>query len=72
MSADIHCTLEPRIIRWPELKKKLGGVSRMTVWRWRRNRSFPAHVQLGENSVGWLAHEVDDWLQEHIEARENV
>lgn len=30
---------------------------------------FPQRVKLGNNRVGWLEEEIDDWLQQRIDAR---
>jgi prophage regulatory protein len=52
-----------RILREPEVKK-LTGLSR--VQRWRRVRTtpptFPAPVQLGPNSIGWMESAIARWL----------
>lgn len=31
---------------------------------------FPKRVQLGVNRVGWVAEEVEEWLQRRIDARD--
>ena len=38
------------------------GVSPATLWRWTRRKGFPAPIQLGPNTVGWLTTEIDEWL----------
>lgn len=38
------------------------GLSRTTLWRRIRAGTFPAPIQLGENSVGWPEHIVTDWI----------
>jgi len=53
---------EDRILRKPEVLG-LVGVSDPTVWRWEKAGKFPRRLQLGANSVGWLAGEVNAWLQ---------
>lgn len=42
---------------------QLTRVSRTTIWRWTRNGLFPAKRQLGPNSIGWPANEVEAWLE---------
>ena len=37
------------------------GLSRTTIWRLEREGQFPTRIQLGKNSVGWLADEVIEW-----------
>jgi prophage regulatory protein len=50
-----------KIYRKPELCSLL-GVSPTTLWRWVQDKSFPAPIHLGPNSVGWLESDIDDWL----------
>lgn len=38
------------------------GVSKATLWRWRREGVFPHPIQLGPNTVGWRRGDVDEWL----------
>lgn len=40
------------------------GVSRTTLWRWRREGMFPQPRRVGPNVVGFLESEVDEWLQD--------
>ncbi len=35
------------------------GVSADTIWRWRRNDSFPAPVKLGPNCTRWRQVDLD-------------
>ena len=51
-----------QIIRFPALKEKLGGVSRSTIFRWERDKTFPRHIQLGPKAVGWDLNSVNSWL----------
>jgi prophage regulatory protein len=39
------------------------GLSYPTIWRRERAGTFPARRSLGPNSVGWLEHEVDKWIE---------
>jgi prophage regulatory protein len=36
-----------------------------------RNK-FPRHFNIGENSVGWVADEVDAWVEERVRNRRNA
>lgn len=38
------------------------GLSRTTIWRHVRAGTFPAPLQLGENSIGWPESVIEDWL----------
>ena len=54
-----------RILRLPEVKNKTGQ-SRSTIYERIRQGRFPPPIQLGGRCVGWLEHEVDDWIAERI------
>jgi len=52
-----------QIIRFPELKKKLGNVSRSTIDRWEKlHGKFPKRINLGKNSVGWNLKQIEEWI----------
>lgn len=53
--------MDTRILREPDVRR-LTGLSRVQRWRCIRAGTFPAPVQLGPNSVGWVAGEIDAWL----------
>lgn len=58
-----------RYVRLRELRARLGGVSRTTIWRWQRTGAFPKPVALGPNTVVWLESEIDAWVAERRAAR---
>jgi prophage regulatory protein len=39
------------------------GLSYPTIYRYELRGEFPARRRIGPNSVGWLAHEVDEWIK---------
>lgn len=51
-----------RMLRAPEVMA-LTGLSRTTLWRRVRAGTFPAPVELGQNSIGWPASEISAWLK---------
>ncbi len=51
-----------RYLRQREILQ-LVGVSRPTLWDWRRKGLFPQPRRLGPNTIGWLASEVQEWLE---------
>lgn len=53
-----------KIIRFPELSKTLGKISRSTIDRWEQNQYFPKRLKLGENSIGWKLELVEKWIEE--------
>lgn len=50
-----------RILRDPEVQERT-QLSRVQRWRWVRNGTFPAPVQLGPNSIGWYEEEIEAWI----------
>lgn len=55
-------TTDLQVLREQERHRRT-GVSRVQVWRLERQGKFPKRVRLGENSVGWLKHEIDAWIE---------
>ena len=51
-----------RIIRMRTLRAKI-GLSVSTIRRFEIAGDFPQRIVLGPGSVGWLEHEVDDWIR---------
>ena len=49
------------MLRPPEVMERT-GLSRTTLWRRVRAGTFPAAIELGENSIGWPASIIDAWL----------
>ena len=39
------------------------------IWRMEKVGDFPVRVKLGPNRVGWLASEIDDWIEAKALAR---
>lgn len=54
--------MDIRIIRKPELLSMI-ALSDATIWRMEKRGKFPGRIKLGGNSVGWIDHEVSDWLK---------
>ncbi len=52
-----------RILRDPEVQERT-RLSRVQRWRRVRKGTFPAPLQLGENSIGWFEDEIEAWLSE--------
>ena len=55
------------ILRLPAVKTNT-GLSRSTIYLRVAQGSFPKPVSLGGRAVGWLQSEVQEWLQQRIEA----
>ena len=41
---------------------ELCGISRQTVWRLQKSGDFPAALQLSKRRVGYVRHQVEEWL----------
>ena len=50
-----------RLLSLSDLQRKLGGLSRTSVWALRRSPGFPAPVKLG-NAPRYVESEIDAWL----------
>lgn len=57
-----------RIMRQDEVEQAT-GLSRTTIWRMERRGDFPPRRKLSGNAVGWLASEVEDWIESRPRAR---
>ena len=58
-----------RVLREKERQRRT-GISRMQAWRLEQVGRFPKRIQLGENSVGWISEEVDDWIAQRAAERD--
>jgi len=56
-----------QILRLPEVKHRT-GLSRSTIYLRISMGTFPAPISLGGRAVGWVESEVNDWLNQQIEA----
>ena len=66
-----------KIIRRRETAEKCGKVATLTVDRWAddpryAHLNFPKKVHLGDNSVGFVEHEINDWLIAQAAKRDDV
>jgi prophage regulatory protein len=58
------------ILRWRAVSSRT-GLSRPTIWRLVRAGRFPKPVELSSaQAVGWVASEVEAWVQARIELRD--
>lgn len=46
---------------------KLTGLSRSTIYAYIERGEFPAPIKLGLRAVGWLASDIQNWIQERIQ-----
>ncbi len=50
--------------------KNTTGLARSTIYKYIADGSFPKPVSLGVKAVAWVESEVQEWIQEKIEARD--
>lgn len=55
------------ILRLPAVKART-GLSRSTIYLRISEGRFPKSISLGGRAVGWIEAEVNDWLNQQIEA----
>lgn len=60
--------MENRILRLTEVAQ-ITGLSATTIYRKAKLGEFPTQFRLGVNSVGWLAAEVDEWIEQRVSSR---
>lgn len=53
------------ILRLPEVKART-GLSRSTIYARISEGRFPKSISLGDRAVGWLEHEIQEWLDTRI------
>jgi prophage regulatory protein len=56
---------EHRILRLTQVKEKT-GLGRSSIYAFEAAGKFPRRIKLGGHSVGWIAQEVNAWLEERI------
>ena len=57
-----------RLITLPEVIK-IVPYSPSHLWRLERAGKFPKRVQIGANRIGWVAEEIDRWIDKKIQNR---
>ena len=58
------------ILRRKQVEKRT-GLSRSTIYLRIQEGTFPRPISLGERAVGWLENEIEAWLEERMEIRDN-
>ncbi len=47
------------------------GLPRSSMYLQMQEGAFPEQINLGPRSVGWLEHEIDDWVAERVRQRDS-
>jgi prophage regulatory protein len=59
-----------KVLRLKEVMR-LTGLARSTVYDYITKQQFPKPITLGDRAVGWLEHEIQDWINERIAIRDS-
>lgn len=59
------------ILRRREVEART-GLSCSTIYDGIKANTFPAPIQLGPKSVGWIQSEIDAWLEARVAARDST
>lgn len=57
-----------KILKLPDVMG-ITGLSRSSIYSFVRQGSFPSPVPLGSRAVGWIAAEIEHWLNERAQLR---
>ena len=57
-----------RVLRLREVMH-LTGLSRSTIYVYMNNERFPKSINLGARSVGWIEHEIEEWIEDKVRLR---
>lgn len=49
--------------------EQITGLSKSSIYAGIQNGTFPMPIRLTANSVGWVSHEIQNWLQEKVNSR---
>lgn len=58
---------ESRILRLQQIKART-GLSKSTLYVYMANKQFPRSIQIGPRATGWLASDVDAWIDSRVKA----
>jgi prophage regulatory protein len=69
MSKQEQTDLPRRVLRFPHVKVAT-GLTRTTIYEGMVAGTFPKPIRLGVRAVGWLASDIDQWLDQRIAERD--
>lgn len=68
MTTATHEQASPRIERLPAVLERT-ALSRTSLYSLLERQRFPAPIKLSDRAIGFLTHEVDEWIRERAAAR---
>jgi prophage regulatory protein len=60
-----------KILKLPEVKD-ITALSRSSIYLWIQKGTFPKPIKLSGRSVGWLEHEILEWLEKRVSESRKV
>jgi len=60
-------SMDDPLIPATKLRKIVGDISDMTLWRWSKHRGFPSPTKIGRRRY-WRQSEVTAWVEQHRQA----
>lgn len=60
-----------RLLRRKDVENAV-GLKRSSIYELIKRGEFPRPIRIGLKAVGWLEHEVNDWLNERVRASREV
>jgi prophage regulatory protein len=60
-----------RVIRLGEVKRRT-GLSTSTIYAMMARDEFPRQIRLGEGAVGWVEHEIDQFIKDRVAERDDA
>jgi prophage regulatory protein len=51
--------------------KERTGLPRSTIYAYMKQGRFPAPIRLGQKAVGWLERDIQSWIEEQIQERDD-
>ena len=59
------------ILRLKDVKNKT-GLARSTIYLCISQGTFPKQISLGDRAVGWIEHEIEEWISNQIKQSRGV
>jgi prophage regulatory protein len=53
------------VLRRPQVQSQT-GLTRSAIYQLMSSGQFPQPIQLTKRSVGWIAHEIDEWIASRV------
>ena len=66
-------TIQPRlmVLRRRQVEART-GLGRSSIYALITDGQFPAPIRLSANTVGWLEHEINDWIAQRANGRNAI